>query len=230
MIRSGSSGVGHTVGDVTVNDVGDADAQRFEVRRVWMPSSGVESWTVVGPDGRPVAVVEEFLAWLTHIERSPNTVEAYARDLRLFWLFLGCRGLSWETVTVGELGEFAAWARRPAENVIVLSEVAARRSARTVNRMLAAVVGFFEFQARRGNSLARELVVQTRSGRGGYKRSTRSQLIDAVPATPASGLRAQCVPHRAHDHPIALCFIVAAAGAPAAMRLGHGRARQALRP
>ena len=167
--RSGSSGVGHTVVDVTVSDVGDADAQRFEVRRVWMPSSGVESWTVVGPDGRPVALVEEFLAWLTHIERSPNTVEAYARDLRLFWSFLGSRGLSWEMVTVGELGEFAAWARRPAENVIVLSELAARRSARTVNRMLAAVVGFFEFQARRGNSLARELVVQTRSGRGGYK-------------------------------------------------------------
>ena len=116
-----------------------------------------------------MAVVEEFLAWLTHIERSPNTVEAYARDLRLFWSFLGSRDLSWETVSVGELGEFAAWARRPAENVIVLSELAARRSARTVNRMLAAVVGFFEFQARRGNSLARELVVQTRSGRGGYK-------------------------------------------------------------
>ena len=117
---------------------------------MWMPSSGVESWTVVGPDLRPVRVVDEFLAWLTQIERSPNTVEAYARDLKLFWSFLASRELAWEQVTVSELGEFAAWARRPAENVIVLSELAARRSPRTVNRMLTAVVAFYEFQGRRG--------------------------------------------------------------------------------
>ena len=59
-----------------------------------------------------------------------------------------------------ELGEFAAWARRPAENVVVLAEEAARLSARTVNRMLSGVVGFYEFQARRGATLARELVVR----------------------------------------------------------------------
>jgi integrase/recombinase XerD len=134
-----------------------------------MPASGEESWTVVGPDARPVALVDEFLAWLTQIERSPNTVEAYARDLRLFWSFLTSRDLVWDRVTVAELGEFAAWARRPAENVVVLSELAARRSARTVNRMLTAVVCFYEFQGRRGSSLARDLVVQTRTGRGGYK-------------------------------------------------------------
>jgi integrase len=72
-------------------------------------------------------------------------------------------------VGVAELGEFAAWARRPADNVVVLAEAAARRSARTVNRMLTGVVAFYEFQGRRGNALARELVVQTRTGYGGYK-------------------------------------------------------------
>ena len=79
------------------------------------------------------------------------------------------RGLAWDRVSVVELGEFAAWARRPAENVLVLSEQAAKRSASTVNRMLTAVVSFYEFQGRRGNTLARDLVVRTRSGRGGYK-------------------------------------------------------------
>ena len=91
----------------------------FVARRVRMPSSGVESWTVVGPDGRAVEVIDEFLGWLTGIERSPNTVEAYARDLGLFWSFLEGRGLVWDRVSVVELGEFAAWARRPAENVLV---------------------------------------------------------------------------------------------------------------
>jgi integrase/recombinase XerD len=141
----------------------------FVARRVRMPSSGVGSWTVVGPDGRAVELVDEFLGWLTAIERSPNTVEASARDLGLFWSFLDAQGVRWDRVSVAELGEFAAWARRPAENVVVISEVAARRSASTVNRMLAAVVSFYEFQGRRGNELARELVVRTRSGRGSYK-------------------------------------------------------------
>ena len=82
---------------VAVHDVREARERPFEARRVWMPSSGVESWTVVGPDLRPVRVVDEFLAWLTQIERSPNTVEAYARDLKLFWSFLASRELAWGT-------------------------------------------------------------------------------------------------------------------------------------
>ena len=68
-----------------------------------------------------------------------------------------------------ELGEFAAWARRPAENVVVLGDQSARLSAGTVNRMLSGVVGFYELQARRGSTLAKDLVVKIRSGRGGYK-------------------------------------------------------------
>ena len=91
---------------------------------------------MIGPDRRPVELVDEYLAWLTDCERSPNTVEAYAHDLRAFWTFLAERGLRWDQVDVMELGEFAAWARRPAANVVVLAEEAARLSARTVNRML----------------------------------------------------------------------------------------------
>ncbi len=141
----------------------------YVVRRVFLPERSRESFTVIGPDLRPVAVVDEYLAWLTDCERSPNTVEGYARDLRAFWTFLAEHGLDWERVGVSELAEFAAWARRPAANVVVLAEEAARLSARTVNRMLSGVVGFYEFQARRGSTLAQNLVVRTRSGRGGYK-------------------------------------------------------------
>jgi integrase/recombinase XerD len=151
-----------------VNDVNERDS-RFVVRRVLLAARGTESFTVIGPDLRPVELVDEYLAWLTDCERSPNTVEAYAHDLRAFWTFLAERGLSWDRVGVMELGEFAAWARRPAENVVVVAEGAARLSARTVNRMLTGVVGFYEFQARRGSTLAQDLVVKTRSGRGGYK-------------------------------------------------------------
>ena len=141
----------------------------YVVRRVFLPERSRESFTVIGPDLHPVAVLDEYLAWLTDCERSPNTVEGYARDLRAFWTFLAEHGLEWDRVGVSELAEFAAWARRPAANVVVLAEEAARLSARSVNRMLSGVVGFYEFQARRGSTLARDLVVKTRSGRGGYK-------------------------------------------------------------
>jgi integrase/recombinase XerD len=151
-----------------VHDVNEREP-RFSVRRVFLPTRAVESFTVIGPDLRPVGLVDEYLAWLTDCERSPNTVEAYAHDLRAFWTFLTERGFSWDRVGVMELGEFAAWARRPAENVVVLVEGSARLSARTVDRMLSGVVGFYEFQARRGSTLARDLVVKMRSGRGGYK-------------------------------------------------------------
>ena len=132
-----------------VNDVNEG-GPRYVVRRVQLPASGIESVTVIGPDLRPVELIDEYLAWLTDCERSPNTVEAYAHDLRAFWTFLDERGLSWDQVGVMELGEFAGWAR-------------------TVNRMLSGVVGFYELQARHRSLLAKDLIVKTRSGRGGYK-------------------------------------------------------------
>ena len=52
------------------------------VARVVMPVSRRESWTVLGQDGVPVEPVERYLAYLTDVERSPNTVKAYAHDLK----------------------------------------------------------------------------------------------------------------------------------------------------
>jgi hypothetical protein len=45
---------------VGVHDVSGSGGRGFEVRRVRMPASGEESWTVVGPDARPVALIDEF--------------------------------------------------------------------------------------------------------------------------------------------------------------------------
>ena len=64
----------------------------------------------------------------SNVGRSPNTVRAYAHDLKLFWTFLAERGLGWDAVTLEQLGGFVGWLRQPAGNVIVLSEAAWRRS------------------------------------------------------------------------------------------------------
>ena len=58
------------------------------VQQVLMPGSGRESWTLLGDDGEVVEPAERYLAYLSAIERSPNTVRAYAVSLKLWFEFL----------------------------------------------------------------------------------------------------------------------------------------------
>jgi hypothetical protein len=53
------------------------------------PVSPFESWTVLGDDDVPVAPIERYLAYLSDVERSPNTIKAYAYDLKDWFVFLG---------------------------------------------------------------------------------------------------------------------------------------------
>jgi len=149
--------------------IADVDLSGFRVRRVTVAGTGGQSWSLIGPDRMLVEPVERYLAWLTHIERSPNTVRAYAHDLKLYWSFLVAGGLGWESPTVESLGEFVAWMRRPAANVVVLVGGDARRGRRTVNRALSAVIGFYEYHERNGQHFASSVIDYARSGRGGYK-------------------------------------------------------------
>lgn len=139
------------------------------IQRVVMPVTGIESWTVLGDDGAVVAPAERYLAYLSSLERSPNTVRAYAMSLRLWFEFLAGGGVGWADAGVEDVARFVAWLRAPAENVIVLETGAGQRSAATVNRHLAAVFGFYDFHARAGVGLAADLVAWRRAGRGSYK-------------------------------------------------------------
>ncbi len=49
-----------------------------------MPVTGETSWTVVDENLEPVGPAERYPAHLATIERSPNTVRAYAHGLRLW--------------------------------------------------------------------------------------------------------------------------------------------------
>ena len=71
------------------------------------PHGRRESWTVLGDDG-PVQPIERYLAYLTDIERSPNTVKAYAHDLKDWFVFLTRRGLDWREVRLEDVAGFVA--------------------------------------------------------------------------------------------------------------------------
>lgn len=108
----------------------------------------------LGGDDAPVEPIERYLAYLTDIERSPNTVKAYAHDLKDWFTFLADRGLDWRAVRLDDVGEFVAWLRLPLQardgRVAVLPSVAHHCTESTVNRKLSAVGAFYTHAARDG--------------------------------------------------------------------------------
>ena len=142
----------------------------MRVQRVLMPDSGVESWTLLGQDHAPIEPVERFLAYLASIERSPNTVKAYAHDLKDWFTYLVRRGLDWRSVTLEDVAGYVAWLRLPPAardgRVVVLPTVEHHCTASSVNRKLAALTSFCEFHARHGVPLAGLLVTMQPVGRG----------------------------------------------------------------
>jgi integrase/recombinase XerD len=128
---------------------------QVRVQRV-VSDGGVRSWTLVNADG-VVRPAERFLAHLVAIERSPNTVRAYAHDLRDFFEFLAVRGLFWDQVQLEDVGKFVAWLKLPmaarSTMVAVLPSVEATLRRSTVNRKLSALASFYEFHQRHGVAL-----------------------------------------------------------------------------
>jgi len=143
------------------------------VHPVVIPGSGTRSWTVLGDDDAPVVPVDRFLAYLTDIGRSPNTVRAYAHDMKDLWQFLGLRGLDWREARLEDIAELVAWLQLPAAGrageVAVLPSSVPEVSVTTVNRKLAAVSVFYAHQARNGAEVGDLLAAWRTGGRGGWK-------------------------------------------------------------
>ncbi|MFE5038968.1 site-specific integrase [Streptomyces sp. NPDC056683] len=85
----------------------------MRVQRVLMPDSEAESWSVLGDDHVPGAPIERYLAYLAWGEKSPNTVKAYAHDLKDWFVYLAGRGLDWQSVTLEDVTGFVGWLRLP---------------------------------------------------------------------------------------------------------------------
>jgi site-specific recombinase XerD len=99
-----------------------------------------------------MAPIEAWLRFLTETARSPNTVRAYAFDLRDFFSYIDAAGLDWRRVRIDDIGSYVWSLRLPAGadpgTVSVLT--GQRCGSATINRKLAALAGFYRFHARRG--------------------------------------------------------------------------------
>lgn len=125
----------------------------FRVQRLRAVEGGVWSYTVVDADDVPVPPIERFLAHLAAGGSSPNTVAAYAHDLRDFFGWLDQRDDDFRTVSLEQLAEFFDWLRRPrparAPGVFVLPGVTPAVGQNTLLRKRAALASFYRFHARR---------------------------------------------------------------------------------
>src|SRR5664280_1463745 len=170
----------------------------MRVQRVLMPGSGLESWTVVGDDRVPLEPVERFLAYLASIERSPNTVKAYAHDLKDWFSFLAVRRLDWQEVTIEDVAGFVAWLRVPPAArdglVAVLPTVDHHCGGASVNRKLAALTSFCEFHARLGVQLAGLLVTMAPAGRGTSSATSYRPFLQHITKHTAERRRAITLP------------------------------------
>jgi hypothetical protein len=82
-VHDEAAGAGdHVVDAVTLRCPLRETGGAMRVQRVLMPGSEAESWTLLGDDQVPVEPAEQFLGYLSAVERSPNTVKAYAHDLK----------------------------------------------------------------------------------------------------------------------------------------------------
>src|SRR4051794_238601 len=105
----------------------------IKVQRIILPDDHERSWIVLSNGGTPVVEANEYLLYLHHLGRSPNTVRAYAHHLRLFYEFLNERQLAWSRVALNDLASFIGWLRQS-------SSVRCRqRCDATINVILAAV-------------------------------------------------------------------------------------------
>jgi len=133
-------------------------------------SDGEHTWTVLDGDHRVAEPAEQFLEYLRTLGRSPNTVKSYARALALWWQFLTVYELSWDAVTVEDLGQFLGWLRTGDLPALVSIE---RRSARfsegTIALRLQAVCSFYRYQHFNGVEAASRLYERVFSGRHPYK-------------------------------------------------------------
>ena len=141
----------------------------MRVQRVVMPVTAAESWTFTGDDGAVLAPAESYLAHLAALERSPNTLRAYATSLKLWLEFLAQVDVGWAEAGVDDV---AVSCRGCGPGCVIgLGNGTGRRSPAAVNRHLAGVLGFYDHKARLGVGLAADLVAWRRVSRALTSRS-----------------------------------------------------------
>ena len=113
-------------------------------------TEGKEVWVVFNEDYSPIIPIHDYLHYLENKNYSPNTIKAYARNLKVYWEFLESRGIDWTQITILKLSEFIHWLKTSNDKVISLPFLTSSRTEKTINHIVKTVRLFYEFQSRLG--------------------------------------------------------------------------------
>ncbi len=109
-------------------------------------------WLVLDNDFTPIEPISKYLRYLDSLDRSPNTLAGYARNLKQYFEYLEQSSLNWKQVNLEQLSEFIHWLRNPTPGTIPLHPQLAKRSEKTINNALTTVTSFYEFHERLGTT------------------------------------------------------------------------------
>ena len=107
---------------------------------------GKEIVVLLDNEMRIVKPVYDYLKYQRQRDRAINTLKAYGQDLRIYWEFLSDFGYSYEEVTPKVIGEYKDYLMSADDNVIALNKESVR-TAKTINRMLSTLHGFYQYEA-----------------------------------------------------------------------------------
>ena len=109
------------------------------------------SWLVIGDDFMPIAPIQDYLAYLGNVGRSPNTVRTYAYHLKLYWEYLAEKRISWTEINLEKLADFMLWLRSPGPaGVVSMVEQEAKRTEASINGILTSVTMLYDFHEKNG--------------------------------------------------------------------------------
>jgi integrase/recombinase XerD len=108
---------------------------------------------VLGDDYLPVKPIHEFIRYLNNIERSPNTLRAYANHLKLYWEYLNAHQKTWDTIKLNDIAEFIFWLRLQNSNIISINLSESKRTEPTINAILTALSSFYDFHKQIGKNV-----------------------------------------------------------------------------
>lgn len=115
------------------------------------PDTGRSVWLILGENYAPIEPIQRYLNYLVNLERSPNTIESYARYLKVYWEWLVQQHIDWRNVSLEDLSEYMHWLRVGDTKVVSMQPVSAIRSEKTVNHAMTAIHTFYEFHLHMGN-------------------------------------------------------------------------------
>jgi integrase len=123
-------------------------------------------WLVIDDHDKFIQPIQKYIQHLFCLDKSPYTLKGYAHHLKLYWEFIENNNLKWNTISINQIEAFVSWLRRIDFNYVSF-EKSQKRKDSSMNTMLSAILGFYEFHRRFSKNIL-DLTYQKRSLRHPY--------------------------------------------------------------